>query len=75
MHTENTKGWRSLSRGVGFIGAHLVRAVLNPGEDMLVFDPAATRFTINDIRDRVKLTTGDPAKWPDVLRVVGENAG
>ena len=40
---------------------HLVRALLNPGEDVLVFDPAATSSTINDIRDRVKLTTDDPA--------------
>lgn len=59
--------------GAGFIGAHLVRALLDRGEDVVVFDLVTTRSTISDIRDRVKLITGDLAKWPDVLRVVREN--
>ena len=58
--------------GAGFIGAHLVRELLRRGEDVVVFDLVTTRPTINDIRERVKLVTGDLAKWPDVLRVVAE---
>jgi len=59
--------------GSGFIGSHLVRALVEKGEDVVIFDLSPNIKTIKDIVDRVKIEQGDAVNMVDVLRVIKQN--
>ena len=57
--------------GTGFIGAQVVRALLDKGEkDIVVFDINSCTQLIEDIKDEVTLVRGDLGNFSQVLNVV-----
>jgi UDP-glucose 4-epimerase len=55
--------------GLGFIGSHLCRSLLEDGYHVTVFDKLyATRQLVTDIENKISIMEGDIAKTEDVLR-------
>jgi len=59
--------------GSGFIGSHLVRKLVEKGEDVVIFDLSPNIELIKDIIDRVKIERGDAANMVDVLHAIKQN--
>jgi len=59
-----------ITGGMGFIGTYLARALLEQGEEVVLFDVVRTSPLIKDIKDRVKIVQGDVSSWAEVLEVV-----
>jgi nucleoside-diphosphate-sugar epimerase len=59
--------------GSGFIGSHLIRELLEKGEEVIIFDLAPNTKLIEDIKDRVKIVRGDATNLVDILHAVQEN--
>ena len=59
--------------GAGFIGSHLVRALLDEGYDVRVFDNFSTgkRANLEEVADRIDLIEGDIRDVHTVERAVG----
>jgi UDP-glucose 4-epimerase len=58
--------------GAGFIGSHIVTALVGRGDRVRVLDNLSTghRSNLDHVRDRVELVVGDVAKRADVERAV-----
>ena len=59
-----------ITGGMGFIGTYLARALLEKGEEVVLFDVVRTSPLIHDIEDKLKIVQGDLASWAEVLEVV-----
>jgi UDP-glucose 4-epimerase len=59
--------------GSGFIGLHLVRKLVEEGEDVIIFDINPNYETIRDIVDKVRIFRGDATNIVDILHAVKEN--
>ena len=62
-----------ITGGLGFIGTYLARALLDKGEDVILFDVATHSPLIKDIKNKVKIIQGDLASWADVLHAVKDH--
>ncbi len=62
-----------ITGGLGFIGTYLARALLEKGEEVILFDVVTHSPLINDIRDKLKIVQGDLASWADVLHAVRDH--
>ena len=55
--------------GLGFIGSHLCRALVEQGYRVRIFDRLyGSKFLINDIIDQVEIEEGDVERPEDVFR-------
>jgi len=61
-----------ITGGMGFIGTHLAHALLEKGEEVVLFDVVRSSPLIHDIRDKVRVVNGDLASWAEVLEVIKE---
>ena len=59
-----------ITGGLGFIGTYLARALLEKGEEVVLFDVITHSPLIKDIKSKVKIVQGDLASWAEVLHVV-----
>lgn len=59
-----------ITGGLGFIGVYLARALLQKGEDVVLFDIVGSSPLIKDIKNKVKIVQGDLASWAEVMEVV-----
>jgi len=59
-----------ITGGLGFIGAYLARALLEKGEEVVLFDIVRASPLVQDIKNKVKIVQGDLASWAEVLEVV-----
>ncbi len=59
-----------ITGGLGFIGVYLARALLQKGEDVVLFDIVGSSPLIKDIKNNVKIVQGDLASWAEVMEVV-----
>ena len=62
-----------ITGGLGFIGVYLARALLQKGEEVVLFDIMSSSPLIKDIKDKVKIVQGDLASWAEVMEVVKKN--
>jgi len=60
--------------GSGFVGSHLVRALLNNGEKVVILDRTSNARLIEDIAGQVKFVRGDASNLFDVLHAIKDNA-
>src|SRR4030065_588345 len=58
-----------ITGGLGFIGVYLARALLEKGEEVVLFDIVNTSPLIHDIKNKVKIVQGNLASWAEVLEV------
>lgn len=59
--------------GTGYIGAHLVKALCDRGEEVVIYDVAPLFSAISDIVERVKVVKGDVSDYALLLRTIKEN--
>lgn len=61
-----------ITGGLGFIGSHLARDLVERGEETVLFDVSASSSLTRDImmKDKVKVVRGDLSNWAQVLDVV-----
>jgi len=59
-----------ITGGLGFIGVYLAHALLQKGEDVVLFDVVSSSPLIKDIKDKVKIVQGDLSSWAEVMEVV-----
>jgi len=59
-----------ITGGLGFIGTNLARALLQKGEEVVLFDVVRSSPLIHDIKDKLKIVQGDLSSWAEVLEVV-----
>ena len=59
-----------ITGGLGFIGVYLARALLQKGEEVVLFDIVGSSPLIKDIKDKVKIVQGNLSSWAEVLEVV-----
>jgi UDP-glucose 4-epimerase len=62
-----------ITGGLGFIGVYLARALLQKGEEVVLFDVVSSSPLIKDIKDKVKIVQGNLASWAEVLEVIKQN--
>src|SRR4030067_616368 len=59
-----------ITGGLGFIGVYLAHALLQKGEEFVLFDIVGFSPIIKKIKDKVKIVQGDLASWAEVMEVV-----
>src|SRR4030067_162236 len=59
-----------ITGGLGFIGVYLAHALLQKGEEVVLFDIVGFSPLIKDIKNKVKIVQGDLASWAEVMEVV-----
>jgi len=59
-----------ITGGMGFIGTYLAHALLQKGEEVVLFDIVGSSPLIKDIKDKVKIVQGNLSSWAEVLEVV-----
>jgi threonine 3-dehydrogenase len=62
-----------ITGGLGFLGVYLAHALLERGEEVVLFDVVRSSPLIQDIKDKLKIVQGDLASWAEVLEVVKQN--
>jgi len=62
-----------ITGGLGFLGVYLARALLERGEEVVLFDVVRSSPLIQDIKEKLKIVQGDLASWAEVLEVVKQN--
>jgi len=62
-----------ITGGLGFIGVYLAHALLQKGEEVVLFDIMSSSPLIKDIKDKVKIVQGDLSSWAEVMEVVKKN--
>jgi len=62
-----------ITGGTGFIGAKLARAMVEKGEDVVLFDLMPRVERVQDIKDNVSIVQGDLKVWAEVINVVKNN--
>jgi threonine 3-dehydrogenase len=62
-----------ITGGLGFIGVYLAHALLQKGEEIVLFDIMSSSPLIKDIKDKVKIVQGDLSSWAEVMEVVKKN--
>ncbi|MFW6116881.1 MAG: NAD-dependent epimerase/dehydratase family protein [bacterium] len=60
--------------GTGFIGAELVRTLVDRGEDVVVFDVSPNLDRLGSAVRRVSMVQGNLAYWPEVMNAVRDNS-
>ncbi len=60
--------------GFGFVGRHLVRMLVDRGDNVTVFDRVSGSPFLDDIAGRFKVKLGDFENWVHVTEAVRENA-
>jgi len=61
-----------ITGGLGFVGSHLARKLVELNEDIVLFDLVSQSEFIEDIKDKVKIVKGDLSNWAQVLHGVKE---
>jgi threonine 3-dehydrogenase len=56
--------------GFGFLGAYIVRRLVDLAEDVVVYDLASNNRLIDDIADKYEAVRGDAADWTRLAEVV-----
>ena len=59
-----------ITGGLGFIGSHLARKLVQRGEEVVLFDIVSRSMLIDDIKGEVKVVRGDLGNWAEVLDAV-----
>jgi len=59
-----------ITGGLGFIGSHLARKLVQRGEEVVLFDVIRSSNLVDDIKDEVKIVQGNLGNWAEVLDVV-----
>ena len=62
-----------ITGGLGFIGSHLARKLVETGEEVTLFDVIPESKLVDDIKGKVTVYQGDLSKWEDVVTVVKEH--
>lgn len=63
-----------ITGGAGFLGSQLAHMLVGRGQDVILFDINPNLDRIKDIKDKVKVISGNLAVWPEVLNVMKENS-
>lgn len=66
-------GRNLITGGLGFIGCHLARFLLDEGEEVVLFDVVSESKLSKGIRNSVKIIRGDLSNWVQVLDAVKDN--
>ena len=61
---------KMITGGLGFIGSHLARKLVDLGEEVVLFDVIYRTNLIEDIRQKVTIVRGDLGNWAQVLEAV-----
>ncbi|MFP3228992.1 MAG: NAD(P)-dependent oxidoreductase [Nitrososphaeria archaeon] len=56
--------------GTGFIGSHLVRALVDRGYEVVTFSPSGNTSRLGDVAGRVRVERGSIAELPDILHAI-----
>lgn len=66
--------------GLGFIGSHICRYLLDKGQEVVILDDAnaeqvkvAKTLRISDIADRLKIVSGSICNFPELFQIMKEN--
>ena len=59
--------------GKGSIGARVIRALVERGEDVVCFDLKDTPGRLGDLAGKIKMVAGDVSNFEDVYRAMSEN--
>ena len=59
-----------ITGGLGFIGSHLGRKLVQRGEEVVLFDIVPRSMLIDDIKGEVKVVHGNLGNWAEVLNTV-----
>jgi threonine 3-dehydrogenase len=59
-----------ITGGLGFIGSHLARQLMQRGEEVVLLDVIRSSNLVDDIKDEVNIVQGDLGNWAQVLDVV-----
>jgi threonine 3-dehydrogenase len=59
-----------ITGGLGFIGSHLARTLIDKGDEVVIFDLNSNPKLVADIQDKVKIIRGDLGNWAHVLESV-----
>lgn len=59
-----------ITGGLGFIGSHLARKLVNQGEKVILLDVISKSKLITDIQSQLEIVQGDLGNWAQVLEVV-----
>lgn len=59
-----------ITGGTGFLGSQLAHLFAERGEDIILFDINPNLKLIEEIKDRVKVISGNLANWPEVLNAI-----
>jgi len=59
-----------ITGGLGFMGSHLARQLLEKGQEVIIFDALSGSRLIEDIKQKVEVIRGDLSNWVEVLDAV-----
>jgi len=62
-----------ITGGTGYIAAELAHIFVERGEEVVLFDVAINEYRVEDIKNKVKLVSGDLGNFPEVANVVKDN--
>ena len=66
-------GKNLITGGLGFIGYHLAKLLLDEGEEVVLFDVASESRLAQSIKNSVTIVRGDLSNWVHVLDAVKDN--
>lgn len=62
-----------ITGGMGFIGSHLARKLVQGGEQVVLLDISTRSHLVDDIRDRVQIVQGDLDNWSLIVELVNKH--